>query len=242
MNMNKEDFLNDLIEKSNKIDVVIDRKYADKFYNYMHLLLQWNQKINLTAITDEKEIIIKHFIDSLTINKYIKDSRNILDIGTGAGFPGIPLKISNDSKEFLLVDSLNKRIQFLNDVCNKLNLHNIKCLHSRAEELAKNNKYREKYDAVISRAVARLNVLLEYMLPFVNIGGVCICMKGPNVTDELKEAEKAVNVLGGKIEKVETFLLPDTDMERNIIIIKKIKNTPEKFPRKVGMPLKQPII
>lgn len=240
--MNKEEFLKDLIDKSHKINVAIDKKCAEKFYNYMSLLLEWNEKINLTAITDEREIILKHFIDSITINSYIEKSKSVLDIGTGAGFPGIPLKILNDDKQFLLVDSLNKRIQFLNDVCDKLDLYNIECLHVRAEELAKNREYREMFDVTVSRAVAKLNVLLEYMLPFVNVGGTCICMKGPNVTDELKEAENAVNVLGGKIEKIKTFVLPDTDMERNIVIIKKIRNTPGKFPRKAGIPLKQPII
>lgn len=239
--MDRESFSNDLIEKSKKVNVEIDKIKEEQFYQYMQLLIEWNEKINLTAITEPKDIILKHFIDSITINKYIKDSDNIMDIGTGAGFPGIPLKIMNSDKKFVLVDALNKRINFLNQVCEKLGLKDIKCIHTRAEELANNAEHREIYEIVVSRAVARLNILLEYMLPFVKVGGLCICMKGPNIEEELKEAEKAILVLGGKVEKVENFLLPESDVERNIVIIKKVKNTPNQYPRKAGLPSKQPI-
>lgn len=239
--MDRESFSNDLIEKSKKVNVEIDKIKEEQFYQYMQLLIEWNEKINLTAITEPNDIILKHFIDSITINKYIKDSDNIMDIGTGAGFPGIPLKIMNSDKKFVLVDALNKRINFLNQVCEKLGLKDIKCIHTRAEELANNAEHREIYEIVVSRAVARLNILLEYMLPFVKVGGLCICMKGPNIEEELKEAEKAILVLGGKVEKVENFLLPESDIERNIVIIKKVKNTPNQYPRKAGLPSKQPI-
>lgn len=240
--MNYKLFEEELINKAQKIDIKISEEGASKFYNYMNLLLEWNKKINLTSITVPNEVILKHFIDSITINKYIEDKNTIMDIGTGAGFPGIPLKIINKKKKFTLVDSLNKRINFLNEVSKELNLENIECIHARAEELAVNLNYREKCDIVTSRAVARLAILLEYMLPFVKVGGTCICMKGANIEEELEEAKKAIEVLGGELEVVEKFYLPDTDMERNIIVIKKVKNTPNKYPRKAGMPSKQPII
>ena len=208
----------------------------------MKLLLEWNEKINLTAITEQNDIILKHFIDSITINKYIEQSNSIIDIGTGAGFPGIPLKIMNQNKKITLVDSLNKRINFLNEVCKEISLENIQCIHARAEELASDLEYRENYETVVSRAVARLNVLIEYMLPFVKKGGLCICMKGPNIDRELEEAKNAIKVLGGKIKSVESFFLPDSDIERNVIIIEKVAETPKKYPRKAGLPSKQPII
>lgn len=240
--MEQKQFSIEVIEKAKKIEVSVIQEDTEKLYEYMNLLIEWNTKINLTAITEPNDIILKHFIDSITINKYLEDVSSVLDIGTGAGFPGIPLKILHPNIKFSLVDSLNKRISFLNEVCKKLSLNKIECLHARAEELAKNSDYREKYDIVTSRAVARLATLLEYMLPFVNIGGKCICMKGSNIEEELEEAKRAINILGGRIEKVEKFILPDSDMERNIIVIEKINKTPSIYPRKAGMPSKQPII
>lgn len=165
--MERESFSKELIEKAKKVNIEIDDKKEEQFYNYMKLLLEWNEKINLTAITEQNDIILKHFIDSITINKYIEQSNSIIDIGTGAGFPGIPLKIMNQNKKITLVDSLNKRINFLNEVCKEISLENIQCIHARAEELASDLEYRENYETVVSRAVARLNVLIEYMLPFV---------------------------------------------------------------------------
>ena len=208
----------------------------------MDLLLETNEKMNLTAITDENDIILKHFIDSITINKYIKDKKCVMDIGTGAGFPGIPLKIINQETKFILVDSLQKRIGFLQEVCEKLEFNNIECIHSRAEDLAVKKEYRENCDVCVSRAVARLATLLEYMIPFVKVGGKCICMKAKDISEELEESKKAIEELGGKLENVEQIQLPDSDIMRNIIVINKIKNTPEKYPRKAGKPLKQPII
>ncbi len=240
--MDQKEFFKKISIKSEKIGINLDEQKSDKLYNYMNLLLKWNENINLTAITDKDEIILKHFIDSLTINKYIKSNDMVMDIGTGAGFPGIPLRIMNDDNKIILVDSLNKRINFLNEVCNELNLENVECIHSRAEDLACKKEYRENLDVVVSRAVARLNILLEYMLPFVKVGGKCICMKGPNISEELNEATNAIKILGGKIEKIEKVILPESDMERNIVIISKEKTTPSKYPRKSGVPSKQPIL
>ena len=219
----------------------IDDNKIQKFYDYMNLLVEWNKKINLTAITEEKDIILKHFVDSLTVLKYIKDNKNIVDVGTGAGFPGIPLAIMNDSLKITLVDSLNKRINFLNEVCSKIKLKNTKAIHSRAEEFGQDNNYRESYDIAISRAVSNLTVLAEYLLPLVKVGGKIICMKGPDIEEELKQAKSAIDILGGKFERCDNFCLPKSDISRNIIIINKIKETPKKYPRKAGTPVKTPL-
>lgn len=230
-----------LLEKLNKIQLNVNDEVLNKFLVYMTNLLEWNEKINLTAITDEDDIILKHFIDSLTILEYIPEKSNVIDVGTGAGFPGIPLKIVREDINMTLMDSLNKRITFLNEIINKLGLKKINAIHSRAEELAKIPEHREKYDIAVSRAVANLSTLSEYMIPFVKVGGKCICMKGSNIEEELKTAKNAIKELGGEIEKVINFKLPDSDNERNIIIIKKVRNTKSKYPRKAGMPSKEPL-
>ncbi len=229
------------LEKLNKIQLNVNDEVLNKFWVYMTNLLEWNEKINLTAITDEDDIILKHFIDSLTILEYIPEKSNVIDVGTGAGFPGIPLKIVREDINMTLMDSLNKRITFLNEIINKLGLKKINAIHSRAEELAKMPEHREKYDIAVSRAVANLSTLSEYMIPFVKVGGKCICMKGSNIEEELKTAKNAIKELGGEIEKVINFKLPDSDNERNIIIIKKVRNTKSKYPRKAGMPSKEPL-
>ncbi len=178
--MNYQEFEDMLKSKAQKIDIELKEIQIKQFYEYMRVLLEWNEKINLTAITDENEIILKHFIDCISIKKYIKNSDNVIDLGTGAGFPGIPLKIVMPELKITLVDSLNKRINFLNELVNKLELENIETIHVRAEELAKNKKYREKFDTIVSRAVAPLNVLTEYTLGFIKVGGKLIAMKGSN--------------------------------------------------------------
>lgn len=238
--MEINNFKNLFKKYSNILDISISEKEIFLFYQYMNLLLEWNEKMNLTAITEGKDVILKHFIDSITINKYLQEKNRIMDIGTGAGFPGIPLKILNPQKEFILVDSLNKRIQFLEEVKRELELDNLTLIHSRVEDLAKNNNYRESADVAVSRAVANLRVLVEYMLPFVKKDGIVICMKGPNIEEELEESKNAIEILGGKIESIDNILLPE-DLERNIVILRKIKNTPIKYPRKAGIPTKNPL-
>mgnify|MGYP005794062145 FL=1 len=231
----------DFKQKLNEFDIKINDEQIKSFEKYMNLLLEWNEKINLTAITQPEEIKLKHFVDSLTVLKYINEDDKVIDIGTGAGFPGIPLKIMNKNTKITLLDSLNKRINFLNIVIEKLDLSNIQAIHGRAEEIARNKLYREKYDVAVSRAVANLSTLTEYMLPFVKIGGKCICMKGANVNEELERAQNAIKELGGEIERVDNFYLSDNDNERNIIVIKKIKKTKSKYPRKAGTPSKEPL-
>ena len=231
----------DFKQKLNEFDIKINDEQIKSFEKYMNLLLEWNEKINLTAITQPEEVKLKHFVDSLTVLKYINDDDKVIDIGTGAGFPGIPLKIMNKNTKITLLDSLNKRINFLNIVIEKLDLSNIQAIHGRAEEIARNKLYREKYDVAVSRAVANLSTLTEYMLPFVKVGGKCICMKGANVNEELERAQNAIKELGGEIEKIDNFFLSDNDNERNIIIIKKVKETKSKYPRKAGTPSKEPL-
>ena len=231
----------DFVQRLKEFNIKINDEQIKKFMNYMNLLLEWNEKINLTAITQPEEVKLKHFVDSLTVLKYINDDDKVIDIGTGAGFPGIPLKIMNKNTKITLLDSLNKRINFLNIVIEKLDLSNIQAIHGRAEEIARNKFYREKYDVVVSRAVANLSTLTEYMLPFVKVGGKCICMKGANVNEELERAQNAIKELGGEIKRVDNFYLSDNDNERNIIVIKKIKKTKSKYPRKAGTPSKEPL-
>lgn len=219
----------------------LNKEQKQKFNLYMDLLNEWNKKINLTAITEPEDIILKHFIDSLTISKYIGNGTKIIDIGTGAGFPGIPLKIYNDSIDVTLLDSLNKRIIFLNEVIKRLNMRDIRAIHGRAEDFARKKEYRERFDVATSRAVASLRTLLEYMLPFVKKDGICICMKGANITEEIEKSKNALNLLGGKIIKIEEFCLANSEIKRNIIIVKKIRNTSNKYPRIAGTPVKKPL-
>ena len=230
------------IEEAQKINIELDKNQIEKFYKYMDLLIEWNEKINLTAITNRKDIIVKHFIDSLTIQRYLGNAVNIIDVGTGAGFPGIPIKIINPNLKVVLVDSLNKRINFLQDVIKKLNLDNIEVIHARAEDLGQNKKYREAFDIVTSRAVANMSVLSEYLLPLARVNGKCICMKGSDIEEELENSKYAINLLGGKIEQVDKFELSNERIGRNIIIVKKLKNTPNSYPRKAGTPAKKPLI
>ena len=236
--MEYENFRKEFI-KYNKLFAIPENE-IEKFYQYMKLLLEWNEKINLTAITDESEIIRKHFIDSLTISKLIKEDTNVVDVGTGAGFPGMPLAITKKVK-VTLVDSLNKRINFLNIVKESIELNNVNTVHGRAEEVGQNEKYREKFDYAVSRAVAPINVLLEYMLPLVKVGGYCLCMKGPKVIDEMQGIENVAEKLGGKYIKLEELEIPGEEKRKNVIIIKKVESTNKKYPRKPGTPAKQPL-
>lgn len=239
--MEKEKFKELMCSYGKMTDILFNDEQLNKFYNYMNLLLEWNEKINLTAITNPEEIVLKHFIDSLTINKYIERNKNIVDVGTGAGFPGIPLKIYRPDVKVTLVDSLNKRIIFLNEVIDNLKLSDIYTVHSRIEDFGKDKKYREKFDYVTARAVANLSVLSEYLIPITKVNGKCICMKGSEIEEEVDNSRNAINILGGKIEKIEKFDLPNTDISRNLVIINKIRNTPNKYPRKAGIPAKEPL-
>lgn len=209
-----------------------------EFKKYMDLLLEWNEKINLTAITEPKEVEIKHFEDSLTCLKsgYIKDGDKVVDVGTGAGFPGLPVKIENNNIKLTLMDSLNKRINFLKEVSNQLEL-DTDCIHIRAEEAGKNKLYREQFDVSVSRAVARLCVLVEYCLPLVKVGGYMLAMKGKDIEEELEQAKPLIKSLGGQVKEVQLHTLSDEEITHSIVVIEKISNTPGKYPRngkKVG--------
>ena len=239
--MEKIKFEEKMKEKSKNLDIDFSVEQISRFYKYMNMLIEWNEKINLTAIIEPNDIILKHFIDSLTIYKDIKDGLSVVDVGTGAGFPGIPLAIMNESLKITLVDSLNKRLIFLQEVINELNLKNVELVHARAEEFGQNKKYREKFDVATSRAVANLSTLSEYLIPLVKLNGKIVCMKASEVEEEIEQAKKAINVLGGTIKNIEKFNLPQSDIGRTIVTIEKIKNTPAKYPRKAGTPSKEPI-
>ncbi|NLP27488.1 MAG: 16S rRNA (guanine(527)-N(7))-methyltransferase RsmG [Clostridia bacterium] len=227
-----------------KEDLNFTEETYEKFMTYMALIQEWNQKINLTAITEDEEIIKKHFIDSVQCYKFkeFHNFKTIIDIGTGAGFPGIPIKIADGSKRITLLDSLNKRIIFLNEVIGKLGLQDITAVHSRAEDLARKNEHREKYDCVVSRAVANMAVLSEYCLPYAKVGGYFIALKGPAVEEEILTAKKAISTLGGEIAEILPVDIEDTDLKHNIVIVKKVKNTAKAYPRKAGVISKKPIV
>ena len=239
--MEFNEFKEKMILNVDKLGITLSEIQLKQFYNYMNLLIEWNKKINLTAITEPNEIILKHFVDSLTISKYISDGTRVVDVGTGAGFPGIPLKIYRQDIEITLLDSLQKRINFLDEVIRELNLEKIETIHSRVEDFGKDKKYREKFDIATSRAVANLATLSEYLLPLVKVGGKVISMKGSLIEEELELSKNAIKILGGKVEKVDEFNLPNSDISRNIILINKIKETPNKYPRKAGEPSKKPL-
>ncbi len=214
-----------------------------QFDRYYELLIEWNRVMNLTGITEYDEVNLKHFTDSLTIVR-IKDMENVstlIDVGTGAGFPGIPIKIAFPYIKVTLLDSLNKRIKFLNQVVEELDLEDVVTLHGRAEDYAKKEEYREQFDLCASRAVANLSTLSEYCLPFIKKGGCFVSYKSADSDEEIQQSEKALDILGGKIEKVDKFVLPGSDMGRALVMIEKVKNTPRKYPRKAGVPSKEPL-
>lgn len=225
----------------NKIELILNDKQAEQFLRYYELLIQKNKVMNLTSITEFDDVVLKHFLDSLMICKIQKLEGSLIDVGTGAGFPGIPLKIMYPDLKVVLLDSLNKRVQFLNEVIRELGLENIKAIHGRAEDLAKQKIYREQFDYCVSRAVANLSSLAEYCIPFVKIGGYFIPYKSGKIQEELDSGKKAINILGGTVEIVKEFELPQTDIFRCLLYIRKIENSPQKYPRKAGMPTKEPI-
>lgn len=226
-----------------ELKIELDDTQKKQFLSYYELLIEWNSFMNLTTITDFEEVITKHFLDSLAIVKVIDPEKisTVIDIGTGAGFPGIPLKIAFPSLNITLLDSLNKRIKFLNEVIQKLGLKEITAIHGRAEDFAKQEAYREKYDLCVSRAVANLSSLTEYCMPYVKRNGQFISYKSGKIEDEVELSKKAVFILGGKIKKTYCFQLLETDIERSFVIIDKKENTPKKYPRKAGLPTKEPL-
>ncbi len=223
-------------------NIDIDKKTLELFDRYYELLIFYNEKINLTSITAREDVDIKHFADSIVLLRYTDLSgKHIADIGTGAGFPGIPLKIMCPDCKMVLMDSLGKRVTFLKEVIKELGLTDTVAVHGRAEDLAKDRQYREMFDTVTSRAVSNLRTLSEYCLPFVCVGGKFVSYKSGNIDGELSEGANAISTLGGKVDRIERFVLPLTDHERSLIMIEKTSNTPDRFPRKAGTPLKKPL-
>lgn len=226
-----------------KMNIRLTDDQKSQFDLYYELLIEWNRVMNLTGITDYDEVNLKHFTDSLTISRIIDTAQinTLIDVGTGAGFPGIPIKIAFPHIKVYLLDSLNKRIKFLNEVIKKLGLKNIYAFHGRAEDFAKDRQYREKFDVCVSRAVANLSTLSEYCIPFVKTGGYFVSYKGGDSDEEVVRSENAITLLGGEIENTDRFFLPDTDMGRTLIKIRKRKSTPNRYPRKAGIPSKEPL-
>ena len=234
----------DLMKKAcDSVGMEFNEDKYQKFMLYKDLLKEWNEKINLTAITEDEEIVKKHFIDCIKAFKAdeFKKAKTVIDVGTGAGFPGLPIAIMREDVEVTLLDSLNKRINFLQEVSKQVGIDNIEFIHGRAEDFGKLEEYREKYDIATARAVAGLPILMEFCVPFVKVGGYFVCLKGPNANLELEESKAAMDVLGVEfIEKI-NIELPESDLNHNILVFKKVKNTPDKYPRKAGKPAKSPI-
>lgn len=223
------------------LNIEIDTERAEKLIIYKNLLVEWNKVMNLTGITQDKEVVIKHFADSITpLNIVDFENKSVIDVGTGAGFPGLPLKIVCPSIELTLLDSLKKRLNFLEEVCSKTETA-AKFVHGRAEDMGQDENYREKFDIAVSRAVAPLNILAELDMPFVKTGGYMLALKGPSAYEEIENSKKAIEILGGKIEEVVEVSLPDTELKHTIVVIKKLTETPEKYPRRMKKIEKSPL-
>ncbi len=220
-----------------------DETAAENFIKYMELLLEWNEKVNLTAITEPEEVVTKHFLDCVTpvAKNMIPQSASVIDVGCGAGFPGLPIKLVRDDIKLTLLDSLAKRLNFIDEVLKKTEICDVTLVHSRAEDGGRDKNHREKYDVALSRAVANMSVLCEYCLPFVKVGGVFIALKGPAAQEEISAAEKAIKLLGGELEGICEAEIPFTDLRHNIVTVRKIKKCPKEYPRKAGTPSKKPI-
>lgn len=226
------------------LNLVLSEEQLAAFLLYTELLVEWNQKFNLTAIKEKQEILIKHFLDSLTCFKILPRSGDyrLIDLGTGAGFPGIPLKIVNPDIRLTLSDSVGKKVDFCQAIVEELGLSGVQAIHSRAEDLGQEKEYREKFDWTVARAVADLPVLAEYLLPLTRVGGNALVMKGAEIQDELHRAESALALLGGKISALEFISLPENSGERSLVLIEKVTNTPGAYPRKAGTPFKKPLL
>lgn len=234
--------LKEFIKGLDILDINLNDYQINQFIDYYDMLISWNNVMNLTSITEFIEVIYKHFLDSLSIVKVMRpENERIIDIGTGAGFPGIPLKIAFPNTKIVLMDSLNKRVQFLNEVISKLKLEDITAIHGRAEDYGRKTEYRESFDLCTSRAVANLSTLSEYCIPFIKKGGSFISYKSGNVKEELENATNAIKILGGSIAEVSEFQLPLTDIKRSLVKVEKINETPKKYPRTAGKPSKEPL-
>ena len=237
------DFYNLMCKSADDIGLQLSKEQYEKFIIYMRLLQEWTEKVNLTAIVEDEDVIKKHFIDSIKSFKReeFKKASTLIDVGTGAGFPGLPIAIMKDDIKVTLLDSLNKRVNFLNTVINELGLSNVIAIHSRAEDGARDNKLREKFDIATSRAVANMSVLSEFCLPYVKIGGNFIALKGPSVDQEIKESIGAIKVLGGELIDICEVNIEDTELRHNLVIVKKVKECSKLYPRKAGLITKNPL-
>lgn len=232
-----------LVAALEQLNIPYNEETIEKYEKYMDGIIEWNKKVNLTSITDRDEFIVKHYIDSImcvTCEEF-RNAKKVIDVGTGGGFPGIPLALAAPDKEFVLMDSLNKRIKIINSLCLEIGIDNVTAIHARAEELAKNKAHRESYDLCVSRAVANLSTLSEYCLPFIKKGGYFLSYKGPDSKQEIQDAKKAINILGGKIRREEIASLEGFELEHKIVYIEKVKPTGAKYPRKAGTPSKEPL-
>lgn len=241
--IDRDAFRTALMRAAEDFELTLTDKEIAGFVGYYELLIEWNQKMNLTAITAPEEVAVKHMIDSLSaeVGEIFTAGKKVIDVGTGAGFPGLPLKIVHEKIELTLMDSLAKRINFLEEVVRELGLSMVNCVHARAEDAAHLEKYREKYDVAVSRAVARLPILLEYTLPFVKVGGLFIALKGREYEEEADEAKRALMLLGGEIKEILPIKLPGLEDKRAVIVVEKTKATSKKYPRKAGTPKKSPL-
>ena len=232
-----------LEQKLGELGIKQDQNQLERFHKFYQLLIEWNKVMNLTGITEYEDVVEKHFVDSLSIIKAIDLSRihTVIDVGTGAGFPGIPLKIAFPHLRVVLLDSLNKRIKFMDEVISQLGLTEIRTIHGRAEEYARKEEYREQFDLCVSRAVANLSTLSEYCLPYIQVGGIFVPYKSGEIDDEVEQSKKAVRILGGNIKEVMKFELPGTDIHRSFVLIHKEQHTQKKYPRKAGIPAKEPL-